>query len=270
MLPNQKEIELPVLEILVELGGEGKPKQIYPLVTKKFSQLTRHDLAETLASGQNKWTNRIQWVRQALINKGELDSPSRGVWRITEKGRQRLSGSVVSTQEITSPTFEELYREYESAFRARVLAELQDLSPRQFELFARKLLMRYGFAEVKVTQVGKDGGIDGNGKLRLGLAMMNVAFQCKKWQGNIGRPEVDKFRGAIQGEFEQGVFFTTSDFTAAARKASLKQGAVPIILLNGDSIVDLMIERGLGVQREPLYAYYEQFDELAGPVEEED
>jgi restriction system protein len=87
---------------------------------------------------------------------------------------------------------------------------------------------------------------------------MNVAFQCKRWQGNVGRPEVDKFRGAIQGEFEQGVFFTTSDFTTAARDASLRAGAVPVILLNGESIVNLMIDKGLGVERVPLYAYYER------------
>ena len=73
--------------------------------------------------------------------------------------------------------------------------------------------MAYGFVDVTVTSVTKDGGIDGHGRLTLGLATMGAAFQCKRWQGNVGRPEVDKFRGAIQGEFEQGVFFATSDFT---------------------------------------------------------
>lgn len=269
MLPTQKQIEIPLLEVLVEIGGEGKPKDIYPLVTDKFPKLREEDLTETLPSGTaNRWTNRIQWTRQALVDKGEIDSPTRGIWRITDKGRMRLEDSG-GPLPVTAPvSFLELYDDYEAAFRARVLEELQNLSPRKFELFARKLLDRYGFSEVNVTELGKDGGIDGYGRLRLGLAMMNVAFQCKKWRGNVGRPEVDKFRGAIQGEFEQGVFFTTSDFTAAARDASLKPGAVPVILLNGESIVDLMIEKGLGVQREPLYAYHERFDELAGPEQD--
>jgi restriction system protein len=87
---------------------------------------------------------------------------------------------------------------------------------------------------------------------------MNVAFQCKRWQGNIGRPEVDKFRGAIQGEFEQGVFFVTSDFTQQAKDASLKKGAVPIILLNGESIVDIKMQKGIGVESVPLYLHYER------------
>lgn len=107
----------------------------------------------------------------------------------------------------------ELYEDYEASFHSQLLDKLIELTPRQFELFGRKLLQAYGFVNVKVTNVSSDGGIDGYGKLRLGLAIMNVAFQCKRWQGNVGRPEVDKFRGAIQGEFEQGVFFVTSDFT---------------------------------------------------------
>ena len=67
--------------------------------------------------------------------------------------------------------------------------------------------------------------------------------------------EIDKFRGAIQGEYEQGIFFTTSDFTTGATEVSLKKGAVPIILLNGQVIVDLMIQKGLGVERKPIYLY---------------
>jgi restriction system protein len=268
MLPRQKEIELPLLQVLVELGGQATPKQVYPLVTKKFPMIRDEDLAETLQSGGNKWTNRIQWVRQRLVEKGELDSPARGIWRITEKGQQRLANLAKGEPEMPAPTFLELYEDYEVSFRAGLLDKLQSLTPRQFEQFARKLLATYGFVDVQVTQVSSDGGIDGYGRLRLGLATMNVAFQCKRWEGNVGRPEVDKFRGAIQGEFEQGVFFTTSDFTPRARDASLKPGAVPVILLNGESIVNLMIEKGLGVERVPLYAYYERpgdFSDAAEP-----
>jgi len=263
LLPKQKKIEVPLLEALVEIGGQGKARDIYPLVTKRFPGIRDEDLIESLPSGGNKWTNRIQWVRQRLIDKGEMHSPSRGIWSITDKGRKRIE-----TKEPPVPTvnFVELYEEYEASFRTQLLGKLNDLEPRQFELFASKLLQAYGFVDVKVTNVSSDGGIDGYGKLRLGLAAMNAAFQCKRWQGNVGRPEVDKFRGAIQGEFEQGVFFVTSDFTPQAREASLKKGAVPIILLNGESIVDLMIQKGIGVDRTPLYMYYERSADF---VEEE-
>jgi len=263
MLPKQKDIEIPLLEALVEMSGQGKSKDIYPLVTKKFPNIREEDLIETLPSGGNKWTNRIQWVRQRLIDKDELYSPNRGIWAITERGRKRVETRVPSEPLVN---FVELYDEYETSFRSQLLDKLNELTPHQFELFARKLLQAYGFVEVYASSVSPDGGIDGYGKLRLGLATMNVAFQCKRWQGNVSRPEVDKFRGAIQGEFEQGVFFVTSDFTQQAREASLKKGAVPIILLNGKSIVDLMIQKEIGVERTPLYMYYERPSDF---VEEE-
>jgi restriction system protein len=98
--------------------------------------------------------------------------------------------------------------------------------------------------------------------LRVGLAQMKVAFQCKRWTGKIQRPEIDKFRGAIQGEYEQGIFFTTSDFSQGARDVSIKKGAVPIVLLNGEAIVDLMIDKGLGVLRRPLEVYEERVEML--------
>lgn len=255
-LPKQTEIEIPLLEVLVEMGGKGKTKEIYPLVTKKFPSITDEDLQITLVSGGNKWTNSIQWTRQRLIYKGEMLTPGWGIWEITDKGRERLKVKgkieVVPTQ---IQSLAEIYEDYDEKFRGQLLEKLYELSPKQFENFAERLLTAYGFIKVTVTNISSDGGIDGNGKLKLGLASMSVAFQCKKWEGNIGRPEVDKFRGAVQGEYEQGIFFTTSDFTTGATGASLKKGAVPIILLNGQVIVDLMIQKGLGVERKPIYLY---------------
>lgn len=91
MIPNQKDIEVPLLEALIEIGGEGRPNNIYPLVTKRFPTITEDDLAETLKSGGNKWTNRIQWARSSLRKKGEIGTSTRGVWAITEKGRERVN-----------------------------------------------------------------------------------------------------------------------------------------------------------------------------------
>jgi restriction system protein len=154
------------------------------------------------------------------------------------------------------------YEAYETSFRKRLLDRLLSLNPTQFEHFAKRILVVYGFIDVYVTRVSKDGGIDGHGRLTLGLATLNAAFQCKRWQGTVERQEVDRFRGAIQGEFEQGLFFATSDFSKQAREASIKKGAAPIILFNGESIVRMMVERSIGVQKTPLYAYEDVLDEL--------
>lgn len=255
-LPKQTEIEILLLKVLVEMGGKGRTKDIYPLVKKKFPSITDEDLQVTLAWGANKWINSIQWARQRLIYKGELSSPGWGIWEITDKGRKRLKEKPKMADEVIPTPIQnlaEIYEDYDERFRSQLLEKLYEFTPKQFENFAKRLLIAYGFVKVNVTNVGADGGIDGYGKLKLGLASMNVAFQCKRWQENIGRPEIDKFRGAIQGEFEQGIFFATSDFTPGATEISLKKGAVPIILLNGQAIVNLMIEKGLGVEKKPIY-----------------
>jgi len=254
---------------------KGKPRDIYPRMSKFFPNLTELDLAERLSTGSSKWTNRIQWVRQRLIAKGEMESPEHGIWAITEKGRNRLAtASTLTTRRSAKlakaektavasiPNLEELAEDYLTAFKEKVVQKLADLTAGQFERFSAALLAAYGFNEVKITGRSSDGGIDGHGKLKVGLALINVAFQCKRWQRQVGRPEIDKFRGAIQGKFEQGVFFTTSDFSGPARDASITKGAAPIVLLNGDAIVQLMLDRGLGMKRRPVEVYEDQIDTL--------
>jgi restriction system protein len=268
MMPSQAEVEIPLLRAIQKLGGQAAPRDIYPRVTAMFPQLTEEDLSDTLKHGEKKWLNRIQWTRQALITSGDLESPKRGIWAITEQGSNRLKSlqeeGTPPAKQAVSPkvSLVELYEIYDLQFRSKLLDKLYQLTPRQFEHFARALLDAYGFVQMTVTQIAKDGGIDGHGLLKVGLARMAVAFQCKRWDGNVSRTEVDKFRGAIQGEYEQGIFFTTSDFTKGAMEASIKKGAVPIVLLNGESIVDLMIDKDFGVHRKPLQIYEDQLDSI--------
>jgi len=171
---------------------------------------------------------------------------------------------MVPPSETSLANLEELADGYVAAFERKVLQELLDREPVEFENFAAKLLGAYGFRKISVTKThtAPDGGIDGNGELKVGLATMRAAFQCKRWQGSVGRPEIDKFRGAIQGQFEHGYFFTTSTFSAEAREASIKSGAVPVFLFDGHEIVQIMIEKGLGITRRPIEIYEDRVDSL--------
>ena len=172
--------------------------------------------------------------------------------------RKRVQTSEKTTLASSLRKLKELHRAHRELIMDRILRELKKLPPEAFEKFAKRLLEVYGFEKMKVTSVTNDGGIDGFGKLRVGLAHMNVAFQCKRWTtSNVGRPEIDKFRGAIQGEYEQGLFFTTASFASGAKQVSVKPGAVPIILVDGRSIVEMMIEKSFGVEQQslPVYTY---------------
>lgn len=153
--------------------------------------------------------------------------------------------------------------EFTIYFKEYILDQLKTIEPDTFEIFCKKLLSVYGFNDLTVTRKSKDGGIDGVGKLRVGISHLNVAVQCKRWnKTSVGRTEIDKFRGAIQGDFEQGIFFTTSKFSKEAMQASTKKGAVPIILIDGSSIVDIMIEKKFGIDIENLPVYINALDEV--------
>jgi len=290
MMPTQQEMEIPLLTALEKLGGKARPQEVYATVTKSFPVLTEADLAEQLQSGGSRWTNRIQWVRQRLIERGEMESPNYGIWAITAKGLARLRGgsavvqssqSQVSTvpppkasqappPQASSPpppqasptNFEETVDDYLTAFKAKLLQKLHDLSPAKFEEFAGVLLKGYGFQKVEITGRSGDGGIDGHGELKVGLAVVRAAFQCKRWQGSVPSKDVQAFRGAIQGQFEQGYFFTTSTFSRAAQAESIKMGAAPIILFDGEQIGQIMIEKGVGVKRRPVELYEDQIEDL--------
>ena len=146
--------------------------------------------------------------------------------------------------------------DYNQLIKNELLAFLKNLSWEEFERFAGKLLRAYGFEDVVVTPPRGDRGVDGHGKLLIGLVHMNVAFQCKRWTDqSIGPNDVNAFRGAIQGEYEQGVFFATSSFTQGAKDLSIRSGAVPIVLIDGEGIVNLMVEKGLGVQKDEITVY---------------
>lgn len=279
MMPSQIEIEIPLLEALKKLGGKAKPKEVYAEVTQAFPSLTPADLAEQLSTGGNKWKNRIQWARQVLVSRGELSNQSYGVWEITDQGLNRLKAdakvqkkpSVISATKEVVPrgssiligsNLDEVAENYSLAFKNNVLQKLHDLTPKQFEHFASSLLRAYGFQKIIVTGKPGDGGIDGHGQLKVGMAILKAAFQCKRWDSSVGSKEVQAFRGAIQGQFEQGYFFTTSTFTDAAQKESIRQGAIPIVLFGGTQIIDIMIDRGIGVRRRPVEIYEDQLDTL--------
>ena len=278
--PKQFEIEIPLLETIQELGGTGKPKEIYPRVSKLFPQLTEEDLIAKLPSSPStfKWHNLIQWCRQGLIQKGELDGTTRGVWKLTPKGKERLK-SKPSTQQAAelfaaaaqNITLKDLIYQNESEVKSRIIAELKTLKAKEFEQFCSSLLQLLGYQELQVTTGGPDGGIDGTGQFRQGVVTIRSAFQAKRWNQNpVGRPEIDKFRGAIQGEFDHGVFLTTGRFTKAAEAASIKKGAITLLLLDGDAIAETMVKFGIGVTKravqlldlDPEFFHFEVSPEL--------
>lgn len=157
-----------------------------------------------------------------------------------------------------------LQQEHITAFKDSLLKRLKNLTPRAFEIFCKELLKAYGFDGLVVTKASRDGGIDGYGKLKIGLSHLSVAFQCKRWNNSpIGRREIQSFRGATVTRYQQALFFTTSTFTVDAKKEAHNEPlGIPMALFDGTGIVDIMIERQFGVEVQELKTYVDALNDI--------
>lgn len=133
------------------------------------------------------------------------------------------------------------------ALRKRLLA----MKPGEFEELVSQLLAEMGFEMVEATKLSGDGGIDVRGTLVVGdVVRIKMAVQVKKWKlkSNIHSPVVQQVRGSL-GAHEQGLIITTSDFSPGAIREAAQPDKTPIALMNGEQLVILLMEHGIGVKR---------------------
>ncbi|MGE4403015.1 MAG: HTH domain-containing protein [Desulfobulbus sp.] len=149
----------------------------------------------------------------------------------------------------------------------KVLCErLLAMKPGEFEELISQLLAEMGFEMVEVTKLNGDGGIDVRGILVVGdVVRIKMAVQVKKWKlkNNIQAPVVQQVRGSL-GAHEQGLIITTSDFSPGAVKEAAQADKTPIALMNGEQLVMLLMEHGIGVHRSTPDLF--EIDEEFGPV----
>jgi restriction system protein len=144
---------------------------------------------------------------------------------------------------------EQAIKELHQSAELEILELLGRVSPSYFETIVLDLLHRmgYGASRTDLQRVGGSGdsGIDGVISLdRLGLEKVYV--QAKRWQSNVGRPELQAFFGALAGQkAKKGVFITTSGYTAQAEQFA--KSVEGIVLIDGEKLAGLMIEYELGV-----------------------
>ncbi|HEX9736423.1 MAG TPA: restriction endonuclease [Thermoanaerobaculia bacterium] len=277
-----------VLEALRELGGSGRPAEVRDRVAT-LEKVPENIQEELLSSGQPRFDNQVAWARFYLVRGGFLDSSRRGVWTLTDKGRQArlthdqslkvfreihsLLSSATSSEPVATETEEVLAPEDEAAVladhRTHLLATLQSLPASGFEQFCRRLLRESGFQDVEVTGRSGDGGIDGIGILQVNpLVSFKVLFQCKRYQGSVTPSQVRDFRGAMQGRADKGIIITTGVFTQDARREAVRDGVPPIELVDGEKLVGMLEDLELGLK--PVRAYrvdIEFFKEFKGSAE---
>lgn len=162
-----------------------------------------------------------------------------------------------STDSTPEELFSQAYIRLRNNLEVELLEQVKTSTPAFFERLVIDLLVAMGYGGSRSDAgraIGKsgDGGIDGIIKEdKLGLDVIYI--QAKRWEGTVGRPEIQKFAGALQGQrANKGVFITTSCFSREAEEYA-RIISSKIILVNGQQLASLMVDHNVGVS--PVSAF---------------
>ena len=289
-IPDFQAIMLPLLQYASD-GKEHSLREAITYLADVFN-LSDEERKELLSSGQQAvFDNRVGWARTYLKKAGLFISPKRGFFQITDRGRDILiqnpseinlkflnqfpefiefkttkkdndksEPEIIEISETTpQESIEFGYQKIRKELELELLNRVKSCSPDFFfERLVVDLLVKMGYGGSRRDAgraIGKsgDGGIDGIIKEdKLGLDI--VYIQAKRWDNTVvGRPEIQKFVGALHGQrARKGVFITTSRFSQEAREyVSIIDSK--IVLIDGQELAQLMIDNHVGVSTVSIY-----------------
>lgn len=289
-LPKFFEFFRPFLEALSD-GDIHTPKEVREYIKNKMN-LSDEDVSVMLPSGRiTYFYDRVGWAKTYLDKAGLVETPSRAKYRITDEGKKALaSGEIIdlkylekyesfksfhtangnsssnetieATEEEKSPQeiLDDAFNQVNSSLSSQLMDEVMKLSPGQFEKLVVRLLLAMGYGSGiddagKVTQLSNDGGIDGIIKEDK-LGFDNIYIQAKQWAltQTVGRPEIQKFVGALTGkQAQKGLFITTAKYSADAIEYAGNLLGTKVVLVDGDALMKLMIRHNVGVSTEHIY-----------------
>lgn len=289
-IPDFQSLMRPLLA-LHEDGAEHINRDLVNALAKQFS-LTDEERREMLPSGRAKmFDNRIGWAKTYIVNAGLIEAPKRGISVITEKGRQALkehtdridlrtlalitgkpsrgkksdateeieatSEIEVESDETPEEALDNAYQKIRGSVEREIISKILSNPPDFLERVIIDLVVKMGYGGNRKDAgeaIGRSGdeGIDGIIKEDpLGLDV--IYLQAKRYEGTVGRPDIQKFAGALQGQrAKKGIFITTSGYSKEAREFASKIDT-KIILIDGPMLAKLMFDHGIGVSASTTY-----------------
>jgi restriction system protein len=267
-MPPIKDLYFPLLTTLDKLGGSGNNEEIadefsaslpIPEELKIFPHLNSITKTELVY--------RMEWAKTRLKKAGIITNSKRSVWSFSPSFSVNRFATPVellafiqnqrSDDGISLPRLPE-YKDTD-AWQDQVNKVLLAMNPYAFERLIQRLLRESGFVQVQVTKRSGDCGIDGKGKMQIGMLRFSVAFQCKRYTSPVGSPVVRDFRGSLSSEYEKGIIYTTSTYTREAKEEASKPGAAQIDLVDGKELVELLAKYQIGLKPIVSYEIDEQF-----------
>jgi restriction system protein len=263
---------------LRDLGGSAKPGEVVDLVVEMLG-ISDDERAERVKSGSLRIDNQVHWARQYLVMAGLLDGSLRGRWQLSSQGwalplgeqnhdtayalfkrvrSDHKGDEVAATSEDDDNTDSEQAPAPVTADESSEVALIDDVrlavlecSPAGFELLCKRLLTEMGLVQLRTVGQAGDRGIDVEGHLRLNsIVSFRVGVQCKRYaeKNQVTPNQIRELQGAL-GPFDRGIFITTSVFTQQAAQQANAPGYKPIDLIDGERLVELLIEKCLGVRQ---------------------
>jgi restriction system protein len=290
MIPDFQTLMLPLLTVISD-GKEYSMRLIEDILGEQFN-VTKEERSELLPSGTDFiFKNRVGWAKTYMKKAGLISSFKRGCITISDRGKALINSKPdlinvkflkqypeflefqiprkkeaveieqVNIEEEKQQNPEELieigYLKIRQSLEQDILSKLKTIDPYFFERVVVELLVKMGYGgsiQDAGKAIGKSGdeGIDGIIKEdKLGLDVIYI--QAKRWEGVVGRPEVQKFVGALAGQrAKKGVFITTSNFTKEAIQYA-SQMDTKIVLIDGEKLSQYMIDYNLGVSVQNIY-----------------
>jgi len=289
-IPDYQVIMLPLMQLASD-GKEHSFRESIEHLGKTF-KLSEDDRKTLLPSGsQPTFDNRVGWAKTHLLKAKLLESPRRSIFQITARGKEiinlnpskidarflkqfteylefcgantiegsSLPSKINLTEQIPpEEALDAVYQKMKLALAQEILTIVKDCTPNFFEGLVVKLLVKMGYGgsiQDAGKAIGKSGdeGIDGIIKEdKLGLDAIYI--QAKKWEATVGRPEIQKFVGALAGQgAKKGVFITTSNFSKEALDYARSMRDTKVVLLDGEQLTQFMIDYNLGVSVASLY-----------------
>ena len=279
-----------MLPLLKSLNDEKikNSNDLREILIKHFKITEEEQKIKTPNGKQFLFYNRVAWSFTYLKMAELILSPERGKYKITNSGlevlkkpQEKITIKFLKTipnfiknrnpnkdkqieeedEEITEKTPDELIElgvsQINHELSNLLLTEIKGCSPYFFEELVIDLLLKMGYGgsnieNGEVTSKSGDEGIDGIIKEdKLGLDRIYV--QAKKWENTVGRPDIQKFVGALQGKrAKKGIFITTSNFSKEAVDYTNNLDIV-VVLIDGDKLTNLMIENEIGVSVNNIY-----------------
>lgn len=259
---DRKEGLLTLLQIVSE-HSPGKRGEILPeYIDFCNTHTTYHSLAVHKSSLYARLMNLIDrgFIRRSGVQ-----------YEITEAGIQHLAKYATVHNELRK-----IIQSNNNEARKQLFDYLAKMDPYKFEHLVRILLEEMGYTDIEVTPPSNDKGVDVVASIELGISSIREVVQVKRHTGSINRTVIDQLRGSLH-RFKafRGTIITTGSFSAGAKNAALEQGVAPITLIDGEKLLDLLIEYGIGVSKKTV-EYYEfddsklnEFEEVNAPLEKE-